>query len=489
MKLKVKDVNLSTGGPLVAIINEEDAESLGLRALDRIKIRRLRTWREINAVVDISSKGINKGEIGLFEEVLKALDLEEGVNVEVVLADRPKSVDYIKKKLIGKELAKNEIMAIITDLMINNLSEVELTYFVSGCYVNGLTLKESAFLTEAIVENGEKLNLSKRIILDKHSIGGVAGNRTTMVVVPIIAAAGYTIPKTSSRAITSAAGTADTFEILAPVALTVEKIKEVVEKTNGCIAWGGAMNLAGADDKLIKIRHPLRLDPEGMLLASILAKKKAVGATHVIIDIPYGKSVKVKTKAEGARLGKKFIDLGKLLNIKVKVVLTDGSQPIGNGIGPLFEAKDVISVLTGGGPTDLRRKSVMLATEMLKMVGVRNAHLEVLDVLNSGRAYEKLIEIIKAQGGRKHIKFPKPKHCFPIMAKKAGVVKEIDNNKINKIARIAGSPFDKTAGVYLMVKRGAKINKEDVLFNIYSKNKKKLEDAIKAAEEMQPIVY
>ena len=287
MKLKVKDVNLSTGGPLVAIINEEDAESLGLRALDRIKIRRLRTWREINAVVDISSKGINKGEIGLFEEVLKALDLEEGVNVEVVLADRPKSVDYIKKKLIGKELAKNEIMAIITDLMINNLSEVELTYFVSGCYVNGLTLKESAFLTEAIVENGEKLNLSKRIILDKHSIGGVAGNRTTMVVVPIIAAAGYTIPKTSSRAITSAAGTADTFEILAPVALTVEKIKEVVEKTNGCIAWGGAMNLAGADDKLIKIRHPLRLDPEGMLLASILAKKKAVGATHVIIAVSY----------------------------------------------------------------------------------------------------------------------------------------------------------------------------------------------------------
>lgn len=488
MKLKVKDVNLSTGGSSIAIINEKDALKLGVHASDRISIRRLRTGQTVIAVADISSEDISPGKIGLFEEPLRQLGIEDGVHVDVILTERPSSIQYISEKLQGAELSEKQIREIVADIVENHLSEVEMTYFVAGCYSTGLTMKETAALTRAIVETGTTLNLGKKIIMDKHCIGGVPNNRTTPIVVSILAALGYTMPKTSSRSITSPAGTADTMEVMTPVSLSLEKIKAVIAKTNACIVWGGGnMNMAAADDKLIRVRHPLSIDPEGMLLASIMAKKKAVGATHCLIDIPYGYMAKFSSKKAAMSLSNKFVQLGKLLGMKVRVVLTDGSQPIGNGIGPALEAHDIINILKGEGPNALREKCIFLASEMLSMVGEKNARQKVLEVLDSGKAHAKFREICIAQGGRKHFKIPHARHFFDISSSKDGEVMQINNKLISRIARIAGAPEDKAAGLYLRVHCGDKVKKGNVLFTIHAHNKLKMENAKRIAREYESI--
>ena len=476
---KVKDLNIKTGSYIIAL-RKEDAEKMGFYELDRVTIGRLRTKKETTAVLDIGVEAsLKPGEVGVFEEVMHALNIKDGMHVKICSTTPPNSVAFIRKKLDGHELNQKEYSSIINDLAKNSLSEVEITYFVSGCYSKGMSLKESYYLTNAIVKHSKRLKLKGKVVCDKHSIGGIPGNRTTMIVVPIIAAAGYLIPKTSSRSITSAAGTADVVEVLCNVAPSLEKARDVIKKTNGCMIWENALNPSGADAKLIKVRHPLSLDPEGLLLASIMAKKKAVDATHVIIDIPVGKTAKVKTVEEAIRLKNDFINLGKMLGMKVKALITDGSQPIGNGIGPALEIHDIINVLQNNGPNDLRKKAVLLASTLLEMAGEKNSKSKVLEILNSGKAYEKFLDIIHEQGGKRNIVIPKAKYNIPILSEKSGIVKEISNTIFARLAGYAGAPKDKSAGVYLNVHVNDKVKKKDVLFTIYSNGRDKLEFAKK----------
>lgn len=476
MKLKVKALDLSTGGPFVIVLDDLDAKKLDLHTLDRVSVKRLRSRKELIANVDISAEGIKPGAIGLFSESLKRLGAEEGMRVDIETAPKPESIDIIRKKLDGHMLTKEDLTILVKDIINDRLSEIEITYFVAGAYTKGFTLEESALLTEITVDLGYKLKLNKKIILDKHAIGGIPGNRTSMVIIPIIAAAGFTIAKTSSRSITSPAGTADVMEIFCPVSLSHEKVQQVVEKTGACIVWQSSLNPHGADEKLIKVRHPLSLDPEGLLLASIMAKKKAVGATHVLVDIPYGEGAKFSYK-EGLELKEKFIKIGKRLGMRVKVVMTDGSQPVGSGIGPALEARDVLSVLEGSGPADLQAKCIFLATEMLSMAGVKDAKKKVMEIINSGAAYNKFLEIVRAQGGRKTLTIPTARYFHSVESPKRGVVKSINNKLIAKIARIAGSPEDKAAGVYLNVRRNNRVHHGDVLFTVFSNNQKRLQFA------------
>ncbi len=479
MLLKVKDVDISSGGPLIVILNYKDAEKLDLQALDRIKIKKGK--KQIIAAVDISEsdKGIKKGKIGLFEEVLDILKVKDKQKVKIFPVTIPESIELIKKKLEGKKLNEKEINIIVKDLVANELTEIELAYFVSACYNHGLDEREITYLTKAIVKNGSQIKINRKIIVDKHCSGGIPGNRTTMIVVPILAAANLTIPKTSSRSITSASGTADTMESLAKVNLPIKKLKKIIKKTNAFIAWGGAIELASADDKLIKVRHSLSLDPEAMLISSILAKKAAVNATHVLIDLPIGKDSKIKSIREGKRLKLKFKRIGRRLGIKIKVILTDGSQPIGNGIGPNLEARDVLYILKRDekAPKDLERKSIKMASIILKMVGIKKSETLVKSILDSGLAYKRMKEIIKAQEGNPNI-LPSQlrigKFSHTVKASKTGIISSIDIKKINKIARIAGSPQDKEAGIYLYVKTKDKVNKGHKLFTIYSDNKTNL---------------
>ena len=481
MKLKIKKLGIKTGGHLVALLHEKNLQELDIVPGDRIEIKKGK--KKYVAIVDSTNQEttIKKNEIGLFTELING-ELKEKLTLEI----KPQSINAIKEKLDGKELTNEETKEIIKDLIENRLTEIETTYFIAGCYKNGMTLNESKYLTEAIVNGSKKLEFKGEKVVDKHCIGGVPSNRTTMVVVPIIATAGLLIPKTSTRSITSVAGTADTMEVLAPIKHTKEQIKAIVKKTNGCMVWGGTLDLASADDMLIKFERTLSLDPQGILLASILAKKASVGAKYVLIDIPIGPQAKVKTKKEAKELKNKFIRLGKKLDIKVKVMFSDGSEPIGNGIGPALEARDVLLVLQNNGPKDLRKKSLKMAGMIMQMAGIKFAKLKAYKILRSGKAYEKMKEIIKAQGGNEHITPERIKlgqWTTKIKAKKTGRVIAINNKILTRIGKRTGAPNEKGAGIYLHKKKNQIVEKGQPLYTIYAEKEEKKDMAEQLAKE------
>ncbi len=469
-------MDIASGGILIAILNENDAKLLDLHSGDRIIVRD--HTREVTCILDVakSPKSVPFGEIGLFEEVLSRIHVKQGDPVSVRFTGKPDSVEHIREKLLGKALSYKELYEIVDDISKDRLTDIEKTYFVSGCYTHGLSNREIIDLTRAMVETGTKLHFGS-MVLDKHCIGGVPGNRTTMVVIPIVASLGFTIPKTSSRAITSPAGTADTMECLARVDLSESEIKKVVKKTGACIVHGGAISLAPADDKIIEVEHPLSIDAEGQLLASVMAKKYSVGSTHVLIDIPMGPSTKAKNMKDAKHLQKMFEMIGRKLGMMIRVVVSDGSHPIGFGVGPLLEARDVMSVLENkaDAPADLREKAVEMAGTLLELTGrykkgwgARVAR----EALESGRALAKMNQIISAQGKVKPI--PLSKYSYVVNAVRAGKVYGIDNEVIAKIARIAGCPSDKVAGLYLHANVGSKLKRGDPLYTVYSQTELKL---------------
>jgi len=473
MKFRVKDMDIATGGTLVAILNKKDARLLDVRSGDRIVVHHGKAT--VTCILDISEsrKAVPPGRIGLFEEVLARLKARQGNTVDTHLTGKPESVKHIRDKLFGKRLSYEELYHIIDDITHDRLTDIEKTYFVSGCFANELTDEEVVDLTRAMVETGDRLKFPG-LTLDKHSIGGVPGNRTTMLIVPIIAAAGFTIAKTSSRAITSPAGTADTLECLARVELSEKEIKEVVRKTGACMVHGGSISLAPADDKIIEVEHPLSIDAEGQLLASVMAKKYSVSARHILIDIPMGKSTKANTWAKASHLKHKFELIGRKLGLNVKVIITDGSQPIGKGVGPVLEAKDVLAILKNdpAAPQDLRKKALMMSGLLLELTGKYKKGKGLAtakEILESGKAWKKMNEIIEAQGRKTMPKMGQ----FGIAVKSGslGRVKEINNEVIAKIARIAGAPDDKGAGLFIVKKVHDLIKKGDLLYTVYAENR------------------
>ncbi|MEM4268029.1 MAG: AMP phosphorylase [Candidatus Woesearchaeota archaeon] len=494
MKLRVKDIAVCTGSISIAILNFSDAHKMDLHYADRIRIRSKR--KDVIASVDITTASdfVLPGEIGLFEEVYRKLNVKDNDVVEVHIEKKPKSLGFIKEKLQGKVLNYEQMRSITDDLISDKLTDIEIAYFVSACFTQELTNDEIVYLTKAMVDTGKKLELKEKIVVDKHCIGGVAANRTTMIVVPIVVAAGLIIPKTSSRAITSAAGTADTVEVLCDVSFSLEKMKKIVKQVGGCLVWGGAVDLAPADDKIIRVEQPLSLDPTGQLVASIMSKKKAVGATHVLIDIPIGKGTKAGNMKKALELKRKFIYVSKAIGIKVKVVITDGSQPIGNGVGPVLEARDVLWTLQNSknAAQDLKAKSIELAGHMIELAGKAKkgeGRKIARQILEKGLAYIKFVEILRAQGAK--VIYPEQIELaafrYDICASKSGRVLHVDNSGINKVARIAGAPVDPKAGLYLYVHKGYNVKKGEKLLTIYADSKERLEFAKNAFKTLEPI--
>ncbi|MFH1848599.1 MAG: AMP phosphorylase [archaeon] len=478
MKFVVKDMNIATGGPFIATLNEWDAERLDLHCGDRVRIQRGR--RHTTAVVDVASeRAVKKGRVGLFQEVIDVLGARNGDPAELRIEQKPKSVYYIKKKMDGEHLKAAEIDAIVHDIVANKLTDIELTYFVGASYTGIMSFSETVALTKSMIRNGDILKIRKYPIVDKHCIGGVPGNRTTMIIVPILAAAGLTVPKTSSRSITSPAGTADTMEVLAGVTFSVHDIRRIVKKTGACMVWGGAINLAPADDKIIRVEHPLSIDSRSQLLASIIAKKASVSATHLLVDIPVGTGAKIEKRHTALKLGSQFVRIGKSVGIKVRVMITDGSAPIGNGLGPALEARDVLYVLQNNPnmPPALMRKSVRMAGNMLEMAGKAargKGEAMAKEILVSGRAYRKFVEIVREQGGRIPEKIMIGKHNFTVASKRDGRISNISNKYVARVARLAGAPADKGAGLYIHRQKGGIVRKGDLLCTVYSNSPDRL---------------
>jgi putative thymidine phosphorylase len=491
MQLKIKVLKWSAGLP-VAMLNLKTADKIGVHASDRISIKKLsKEDGDFSTIVDTVEKIVKENELGVSLEIKHRLNLRSGERVDVNLAKFPNSLSYIHKKIKNKKLSKPEIKEIIKDIVDNSLSEPEIALFVSAMYGHGMSFKETIYLIEAILETGNKLPLKNKFIVDKHCIGGIPGNRTTPIVVAICAAAGLTFPKSSSKAITSAAGTADVIEAIADVEFSIKELQHIIKKTNACIVWGGALGLVPADSKILKVEKMLKVDPRAQLLASIMSKKIAVGSKYILIDIPYGKTAKV-TKKEGLKLKKQFERIAKYFKLKMKVVLTSGLEPIGNGVGPMLELIDLIKVLNPSeeGPKDLEEKSIFLSAQIFEMTGKAKTGKGIemaQEILNSGKAFEKFLDIIKAQNGDlKRIKLAKYKK--DILVGSTSKVVEIDNKKINSLARVAGCPVDKSSGVYLHTHVGSKLKKGDKIITIYAESKSRLKESIKNYKKEKPII-
>ncbi|MEM1689671.1 MAG: AMP phosphorylase [Candidatus Hadarchaeales archaeon] len=489
--LRIKPLDIETGKP-IAIMHEEDAEKIGHVAGSRIKVYSQKGTFTI--ITNTTRNLVAPGELGTCKEATCEIGLEAGSEVKVTLAPRPASANAIKKKLDGKVLTQQEIDSIIRDIVADNLTATELAAFVTAVYTRGMTVDEIVFMVRSMVESGEKLEIERRPILDVHSIGGVPGNKYALLTVPIVSAAGLTVPKTSRRAITSAAGTADVMEVLAPVSLELEEIKAIVEKIGAVLVWGGALRLAPADDIIIRAERVLAIDPTPQLLASVMAKKLAVGAEKIVIDTPTGSGAKVETIEEARRLAHDFIELARRLGVQLEAAITYGGQPIGYAVGPALEAREALETLMGmNGPGSLIEKATGLAGLMLELGGITPIGFGkqmALEILKSGKAYEQMKRIIEAQGGDPNVKIddiPVGDKVEVLRAPVSGYIKQIDNHRINEIARAAGAPEHKGAGIKLLMKEGRKVEKGDPILEIYAEHESKLDEALDLARTHPPV--
>jgi len=489
MKFQIKILPLRSE-KLSVIMNPRDAEELGLKPGDRVKVS---IGKELFVADADFAEIVKEGEIGVCSYTAQVCNLKGECLAEVYPISRPKSVEFIRKKLDGMKYSSYEIKSIISDISKNVLNDLEISAFILANEIVGLSDEELQWMIESMVENGERITFSKGVIVDVHSVGGLPSNRFPLITVPTVASAGLLIPKTASRAITSASGTADTMEVLANVNLSVDEIKEITEKVGGVIAWGGATNIAPADDRIIKVEHPLSIDPRPQLLASVMAKKGAVGAKYVVIDIPFGEEAKIEN-AEGAKsLARDFIELGKRLGLNVACALTYGGQPIGRAIGPALEAKEALKAMEERrGSSSLLEKSLGIAGILFEMTGIANdGYSYAKKIFESGKTLEKFKEIIAAQGGDEKIRSDDIEvgdKIYTITSQRSGIVREMNLKTINEIARAAGAPKDKGAGVYVHRKRGEVVKTGDPLLTIYAEKEWKLDNAIEVAKFERPIV-
>ncbi|MDO9539273.1 MAG: AMP phosphorylase [Methanocalculus sp.] len=476
------------------LLNRDDARTIGVLDGDRVEVINEEKKTVAQAFVTTTATMLPQGTAGVYQVTNRKLQLEGGEPIEVRAVGRPASIDFIKKKMDGGKLTMEETQSIVREIVDDTLSPGEISAYLVGTYINGLDMDEIEYLTRATVATGEKLSFASHPIVDKHSIGGVPGNKITLLVVPIIMAAGLKCPKTSSRAITGAGGTADLMEALAPVSFSASELQTMTEKVGGAIVWGGATNIAPADDKIILYEYPLKIDPHGQMLASVMAKKFAVGADLVVIDIPVGRHAKVTTVEDGRRLARDFMELGDRLGMRVECALTYGETPIGRSIGVNLEVAEALAILKGSvAPDSLIQKSAVIAGIALEMAGKvqpGTGTSAAIDLLTSGKADAMMQKIIEVQGGDPTVKpedLPFGEHSFTVNAPETGYVVEMHNRALITIARAAGSPHDHGAGILLHKKQGQHVKKGDPIFTIYANRSWRLQKALEEARRLMPI--
>ncbi|OJW81500.1 MAG: thymidine phosphorylase [Bacteroidetes bacterium 46-16] len=480
--LYYRDIWIDTNQELVIYMPEscDVCKSEGFQALTRVEV-----WfgaKSIIAALNITQDGLlGNGEVALSLSAKKKLNVKDGDLLKVRHTDPLVSIGYIRAKLYGNALDQAAYDAIIRDIADEKYSNVFITAFVSACSGRNMSIEEICYLTQAMINVGNRMSWDKEVVADKHCIGGLPGNRTTMIVVPIIASLNIPIPKTSSRAITSPAGTADTMEVLTNVTLDMAELQAIVAKENGCIAWGGAVKLSPADDIIIRIERALDIDSEAQMIASILSKKVAAGSTHCVIDIPIGSTAKVRDMDSARQLAVQMEAVAKYVGLKIKILFSDGNQPVGEGIGPALEARDVLKVLRNNSdaPEDLKKRALTLASAIVQLTmdkSAEEADRLVTEQLNTGAAYKKLKAICIAQGG-----FKEPAQAMfsqSITAGSDGTVTKIDNRKVARLAKLAGAPDTPEAGLDFKVKLGQAIRANDELFIIYAGSKGELNYAM-----------
>lgn len=487
-RLRMRHLGIDTYQEMVIYMRSDChvCKSEGFEAQSRIQVGY--KGRQIIATLNVvSSSLLEHDEAGLSDSAWGALGGQDGDEIYVLHPAPIKSFSRVRAKIYGNPITAEGAGEIMRDIVRGNYSNIQTAAFIAACAGGRLSVDETIALTRAMLDTGARLRWDTDPIVDKHCVGGLPGNRTTPLVVAIVAACGLVIPKTSSRAITSPAGTADTMETLAPVNLDFAQIRRVVAREGGCIAWGGAVGLSPADDILIRVERPLDLDSDGQLVASVMSKKIAAGSTHVMIDIPVGSTAKVRSPEAAKKLGAMLATVGQAFGLTVVTMLTDGTQPVGRGIGPALEALDVLAVLQDreDAPHDLRQRALQLAAGILEMgrKAQPGAGLALAQAtLTSGAAWEKFQAICEAQGGMRTPPQAAFRHDLP--APRNGRVVAIDNRRLARIAKLAGAPKGPAAGLLFRAPLGAVIDAGQPLMTIHAESSGELAYA-RAYAEMQ----
>lgn len=462
----------------------------GFDSLTRVEVEC--NGRHLMATLNvIDGELLGAGEAGLSKLAVQELGGRNGDRVVVRHAPTLDSLSALRAKIYGHRLGYQPLRSIITDVVEGHYADIHVAAFLSACAGGRMDVQETTDLTRAMVDAGEVIDWRRPMVLDKHCVGGLPGNRTSPIVVAIVAAAGYVIPKTSSRAITSPAGTADVMETITQVDLDVASMRRVVEREGGCMVWGGALTLSPADDVLIRVERPLDLDSDAQLVASVLSKKIAAGATHAVIDIPVGPSAKLRSEHDATRLQALLDSVAQACGLKLRVIRSDGTQPVGHGIGPALEARDVLAVLRGqaGAPEDLKARALALAAALLEFGGdgtQEAARDKAQRLLESGLAWKKFQGICAAQGGMREPGVASLRH--DVLTDRAGYIAAIDCRRLARAAKLAGAPTSPTAGLELHIRLGDRIERGEPLFTLHAEAPGELEYALQYVGK-HPAVY
>lgn len=486
MQLTVRYYDLGTFEPLV-LLHRDDCAALGVREGDRVRLSGRRTT---SGVVGSSGTLAEHGTAMVPGRLLQRIGLSDGDGIGVVADTVPESVRAIRRKMDGETLTSEEVCSVVGDLMDARLSLIEVSAWLTALQINGMDTDELASYTVAMSKSGGRLDFGREQVFDFHSFGGVPGNKITPIVVSIVAAAGHIIPKLSSRAISSACGTADYVETFCRVDLGDEEVRRTAEETGGVFSWTGATDLAPAGDVFITVQRPLGIDPRPQMLASIMSKKIAAGATHILMDIPMGRGTKVATIEEARSYARDLMDLGDLLGVRVECAVTSAEQPLGEAVGPVLEARECMQVLElAPGHEDVADKACICAGIILEMAGEPDGASEARRLLESGRAHEKFLEIAAAQGGDTRLSsadMVPGRFSAELRSPASGVVTSMRNKAVVAVAKAAGAPGDKGAGMLIRRKTGDRVREGEVLATVYAESEDKLGHAVSKAASDPP---
>ena len=480
--LKAVRLELETQHEAIAIVHQDCtvARSEGLTARARVELQ-VGDRKIIARLFQVGSDLVSADEVGLSETAWRHLGVEQGASVTLHHPRNLDSMSGLRSKVYGHRLNQHTASSIFRDIVDGRYSDVQISAFIAALASHAPDLTEAIALTHAMVGVGDRLSWPGKIIVDKHCVGGLPGNRTTPIVVAIVAAAGLTIPKTSSRAITSPAGTADTMETMTRVDLTNEEMRKVVEKECGCLVWGGSVRLSPADDTMIRVERELELDCTSQLVASVMSKKIAAGSTHVLIDIPVGPTAKIRSEIDAAELSEFLIGIGEASGMRVQPIISSGLEPVGDGIGPSLEARDVLRVLEcdRDAPLELRERALRLASVMLEMGGAcppGRGKVTAASILDDGRAMSKFVAICEAQGGFRRPPTAAFQHVLE--AQRDGRIGGVDNRRLARLAKLAGAPRSPAAGLELHVNVGDAVLRGQPLITLHGESIGEIEYAV-----------
>ncbi len=470
--LSIKHININSFNENIVYLHRDcDTYKLDeIKSLTKVEIHggAVPVFAFLEIVEDDSI--VKTNEIGLNNEAFSKVNLPEGANVTISMAGPPTSSGALQRKISGNVLSSNEYSMVMKDIVAGRYSNMDIASFLvaSGSF---MTSSEVLSLTESLVGDEIIRWDEENIVVDHHCLGGVPGNKTDIIITAIVSAYGLPMPKTAARSLTSCAGVADTFSVLANVDMTESKLKKMIKECRGAIVDYNSLPIASASKIVSAVEKALGITQQQHIVSSVLAIKLAAGVTHMVLDIPVGPSSRIKTTNEAMRIRKMVEYIGDMLSLEIDAVITDGSEPVGNGVGAILEARDVMKILRHkeDAPQDLLEKSLFLAGRILefdpKLRGGQGYHV-AKEILTSGRALESLNRIIYAQG-----KAPQAQlgHLTrDIVSSRAGIVESIDNYQINKIGVMAGASQYPGAGLDLLKKVGDLVEPGETIYRIHS---------------------